>query len=56
VDITGETTLTLGTGFKDGALTSDVPQAEQKVASSLLALPQVEHFLTNFFFFLPNFF
>ena len=51
--ITGETTLTLGTGFTEGGATSDVPQAEQKLASSLLFAPQVGHFLTNFLFFPP---
>jgi hypothetical protein len=33
---TGDTTLTLGTGLTDGGAISDVPQAEQKLASSRL--------------------
>jgi len=48
--VTGETTLTVGTGLTEGGATSDVPHAEQKLASSLLFAPQVEHFLTNFLF------
>ena len=51
--ITGETTLTLGTGLTEGGPISDVPQAEQKLASSLLFAPQVGHFLTNSFLFPP---
>jgi len=53
---TGDTTLTLGTGLTDGGAISDVPQAEQKLASSLLFAPQVGHLLTNFSFFLLDFF
>jgi len=50
IGMTGETTLTVGTGLTDGGAISDVPQAEQKLASSLLLAPQVGHFLTNLLF------
>jgi hypothetical protein len=55
---TGETTLTDGTGLTVGAAVgvtvgaavNEVPQDEQKAASSRLLAPHVGHFLTIFHF------
>jgi len=45
---TGVTTLTDGIGLT-AAAGNDVPQLEQKVASSLLSAPHETHLFTNIF-------